>query len=89
MDRVAVPAARRKVLVAVAVAVADYLDRMEALLGAIDLTMLGLQKGRMEVAAVVRRTLSSSSDIALHYRTIHWACSAVAEARNRLFLLAY
>jgi len=86
MGKVAVHVARHKMLVAAAAA-ADDPDQMEALMSAIDLTMLGLQKDGTEVVAVVRRTSSSSLDIALHYRTIHLACSVGAAARNQLFSL--
>jgi len=76
--------ARRKVLVAGVVA--DGPDRMEVLMRAGVLTMLRLQEAEMEVAAVARRTLSSSPGNELHYRTVHLACSVVAEARNQLGL---
>jgi len=85
MDRVAVHVARRKVLVVVAAA--DDPDQMEALMSVIDLTMLGLQKDGTPVVAVVRRTLSSSLDTALHYRTIHLACSEGAAAMSQLLTL--
>jgi len=88
MGKAAVHVARHKMLVAAAAAAAaDDPHQMEALMSAIDLTMLGLQKDGTEVVAVVRRTSSSSSDIALHYRTVHLACSVVAAARNQLFSL--
>ena len=75
-------AACRKVLVAAVVG--DDPDRMEALMRAAVLTMLRLQEAGMQVVAVARRTLSSSLGIALRYRTVHLACSVVAEARNQL-----